>query len=188
MTGKFREAALRSFDRLLAVGLLTALSAAPVRSDPMPAVIRACRSLTDEVERVRCYDAAVDSAAASSTLGTSPAKASGGTDSTAVIKSAAQPVPSPPPHTEALAPGLAPPPAQLFRSTVAALGFRHSGAANVTLSNGETWTQYGAEGPVPLKVGDPVTLRPALFGAFVLVGPSGWITKVHLLPSTNGGP
>jgi hypothetical protein len=187
MTGRFRKAALRSCDRLLAIGLLAALSAAPVRSDPLPAVIRACRSLTDEVERVRCYDAAVDSAAASSTLGTSPGTASG-TGSTPAIKSAAQPAPSVPPHTEALAPRLAPPPAQLFRSTVAALGFRPSGAANVTLGNGETWTQYGAEGRVPLKVGDPVTLRPALFGAFVLVGPSGWITKVHLLPSTTGGP
>jgi hypothetical protein len=39
-----------------------------------------------------------------------------------------------------------------------------------------------------LRTGDTVTLRPGLFGASVLVGPSGWITKVHLIPASATGP
>ena len=76
----------------------------------------------------------------------------------------------------------------MFSAKVAALSFRPSGAVNVTLDNGQVWTQYGPEGRVPLRAGDSVTLRPSLFGASVLVGPSGWITKVHLIPANATGP
>jgi hypothetical protein len=67
----------------------------------------------------------------------------------------------------------------LFSAQVAALSFRPSGAVNLTLDNGQVWTQYGPDGRVPLRTGDTVTIRPGLFGASVLVGPSGWLTKVH---------
>jgi hypothetical protein len=69
----------------------------------------------------------------------------------------------------------------MFTAKVVALSFRPSGAVNVTLDNGQVWTQYGPEGRVVLRNGDSVTVRPGLFGASVLVGPSGWITKVHMI-------
>jgi hypothetical protein len=78
--------------------------------------------------------------------------------------------------------------AAMFSAKITALTFRPSGAVNVTLDNGEVWTQYGPEGRVPLKAGDTVILRPGLFGASVLVGPSGWITKVHPVPATPAAP
>jgi hypothetical protein len=73
----------------------------------------------------------------------------------------------------------------LFSATVAALSFRPSGAVNVTLDNGQVWSQFGPEGRVPLQTGDRITLRPGLFGASVLVAPSGWITKVRLIPTVG---
>jgi hypothetical protein len=72
----------------------------------------------------------------------------------------------------------------MFTAKVAAVSFRPSGAVNVTLENGQVWSQYGPQGRVPLRAGDGVVLRPGLFGAFVLVAPTGWTTKVHLIPST----
>jgi len=122
----------------------------------MPPSIQVCRSQVDEVQRLRCYDAAVD--------GTMQAS-----------------VPAVP-AVEALTN------MPMFSAKVAALSFRSSGAVNVTLDNGQVWTQYGPEGRVPLRAGDSVTLRPSLFGASVLVGPSGWITKVHLIPASATGP
>jgi hypothetical protein len=74
-------------------------------------------------------------------------------------------------------------PLGMFSAKVTQLSFRRSGAVNVTLDNGQIWSQYGPEGRVPLRAGDSVTLRPGLFGASVLVGPSGWTTKVHLISS-----
>jgi hypothetical protein len=76
----------------------------------------------------------------------------------------------------------------MFSAKVAVLSFRSSGAVNVTLDNGQIWTQYGPEGRVPLRAGDSVTIRPGLFGASVLVGPSGWITKVHLISTSDTDP
>jgi hypothetical protein len=76
----------------------------------------------------------------------------------------------------------------MFSAKVSALSFRASGAVNVTLDNGQVWSQYGPGGRVPLRIGDEVTIRPALFGASVLVAPSGWITKVHPAEPTDNKP
>jgi hypothetical protein len=75
----------------------------------------------------------------------------------------------------------------MFAANIVALSFRASGAVNVTLDNGQVWSQYGPSGRVPLHDGDRVILRPGSFGASVLVGPSGWITKVHLVSLSTLG-
>ena len=49
----------------------------------------------------------------------------------------------------------------------------------MTLDNGQTWTQYVTEGRPGIKVGDVVTIRPSVFGAYLLVGPDEWKSKVH---------
>jgi hypothetical protein len=174
--------------KCLVIGVLAWVLTDPLQSEPMPPSVRVCRSQVDEVQRLRCYDAAVDSATQASTV----------------------PGPSPPattaehrpvePADEAAAAGasisLAPAvPAKealirlpMFSAKVVALSFRPSGAVNVTLDNGQVWTQYGPEGRVPLRVGDSVTLRPGLFGASVLVAPSGWITKVHVISTSATDP
>jgi hypothetical protein len=145
----------------------------PVRSEPLPASVRACRSVADALERVRCYDAVVDAGApAALPAPTGPASAR------VEASAAAAPQPATPPAARETEP---PAPSRMFTAKVVALSFRPSGAVNVTLDNGQVWTQYGPEGRVVLRNGDSVTVRPGLFGASVLVGPSGWITKVHMI-------
>jgi hypothetical protein len=143
--------------------------------EPIPASVQACRSKVDDLQRVRCYDAAVDSAqekpAPIPPSGTPPAVRP-------------TPEPSSAPDAEAAKTVSA---KGRFTAKVTALSFRPSGAVNLTLDNGQIWTQYGPEGRVPLRAGDSVSLRPGLFGASVLVGPSGWTTKVHLISSQGTG-
>jgi hypothetical protein len=171
--------------KYLVIGVLACVLTDPVRSEsePMPASIQVCRSQVDEVRRLHCYDAAVDGSTQASTV---PALSRASTSTErqpvesaeqAVAPRASSPAPAVPP-IEALTN------MPMFRAKVAALSFRLSGAVNVTLDNGQVWAQYGPEGRVPLRAGDSVTLRPSLFGASVLVAPSGWITKVHLM--SNG--
>jgi hypothetical protein len=177
----------------LVIGLLAWVPADPIRSEPMPASVRVCRSQVDQIQRLRCYDVAVDSstpASASTQASTAPGPAPGATSAERRPVEPAEEVaasrgPSPAPAVPAMA---APTNIPMFSAKVAALSFRPSGAVNVTLDNGQVWTQYGPEGRVPLRAGDTVTLRPGLFGASVLVGPSGWITKVHLIPASVTGP
>jgi hypothetical protein len=170
--------------KCLVIGMLACVPADSVRSEPMPASVRVCRPQVDEVQRLRCYDAAVDSSTQASTA---PGPAPGATSAERrpvepAEEVAAARAPSPAPAVPAMGA------LTMFSAKVAALSFRPSGAVNVTLDNGQVWTQYGPEGRVPLRTGDTVTLRPGLFGASVLVGPSGWITKVHLIPASATGP
>jgi hypothetical protein len=154
--------------------------------ESIPASVQACRSKVDDLQRLRCYDAAVDGSAEKSAsmplIGTTPPEHPS-VESTK--KAAAAPEPSPAAEEEAAKTATT---TGRFTAKVTALGFRRSGAANVTLDNGQIWTQYGPEGRVPLRAGDSVTLRPGLFGASVLVGPSGWTTKVHLISSQGSDP
>ena len=158
-----------------------------VRSEPIPAFVRVCRSQVDELQRLHCYDAAVDSSTQASNVPvpTRDATLSERQDVDPAEEPAAARASSPAPAVPAKAVRTNMP---MFSAKVAALSFRPSGAVNVTLDNGQVWTQYGPEGRVPLRAGDIVTLRPGLFGASVLVGPSGWITKVHAIPVAAKGP
>ena len=175
--------------KYLVIGVLARLLIDPGRSEsePIPPSVQVCRSKVDDVQRLRCYDAAVDGSTQASTVSGPPLGA------TSAERQAVEP------GKEAVAPRASlPAPAvpavkaltnmPMFSAKVAALSFRPSGAVNVTLDNGQVWTQYGPEGRVPLRAGDSVTLRPSLFGASVLVGPSGWITKVHLIPANATDP
>ncbi len=69
----------------------------------------------------------------------------------------------------------------MFKARITALEFSRSGELVVTLDNEQVWTQYVAEGKVPLAVGDRVTIRPGWLGTYLLVGPTSWLTKVHRL-------
>ena len=157
--------------KCLAVGVLAWGLTKPVLGEPVPASFRTCRSVAAVIQRLSCYDAAVDRS-------TEPDSVPGQSAPPRAAMSVEPEVPK----------NAAPAALPMFSAKVAALSFRPSGAANVALDNGQVWTQYGPQGRVPLKVGDTVTLRPGLFGASVLVGPSGWITKVHLMPAAAPTP
>ena len=171
----------------LVIGLLAWLPTGHVRSEPMPASVRVCRSQVDEVQRLHCYDAAVDSSPQASTVPAPAPRAT--TAERGPVEPAEEVAAARAPSTAPAVPATqAPTNMPMFSAKVAALSFRQSGAVNVTLDNGQVWTQFGPEGRVPLRAGDTVTLRSGLFGASVLVGPTGWITKVHLIPASATGP
>ncbi len=125
----------------------------------LPAVLQACRSESDEAERLKCYDREVDRLQAA----LRPAPSS--TESNA----------SPPQRRPRTAAG----PPSGFSAKITALRFREGGAFVAALDNGQVWTQFVSEGKARVRVGDTVRIRPLLFGSFLLVGPSDWSTKVH---------
>jgi hypothetical protein len=173
--------------KCLVISVLAWVLTDTVRSEPIPAIVLVCRSQVDELQRLHCYDAAVDSSTQGSKVPV-PARdpvLSQRQQAERAEEPAAARASSPAPAVPAKAARTNMP---MFSAKVAALSFRPSGAVNVALDNGQVWTQYGPEGRVPLRTGDIVTLRPGLFGASVLVGPSGWITKVHAIPEAAKGP
>src|SRR5580693_3861598 len=133
----------------------------------MPPSILVCRSQVDEIQRLRCYDAAVDSSIQAKTV---PVPTRSAPSTRRQPAEPAEETVAPRTSAPALAtPAMkAPTNMPMFSAKIAALSFRPSGAVNVTLDNGQVWTQYGPEGRVPLRPGDTVTLRPGLFGASVL--------------------
>ncbi len=174
------------------LGLLCAALAHSAPSEPVPASVRACRLLSDEHERVRCYDAVVDGSAPSAAVpipppSAAPARARLAPAAQAATAAAPTPPAAPSARASERSTSEASPSERMFAANIVALSFRASGAVNVTLDNGQVWSQYGPSGRVPLRDGDRVILRPGSFGASVLVGPSGWITKVHLVSLSTLG-
>lgn len=53
------------------------------------------------------------------------------------------------------------------------------GRKRITLENGQVWAQLMSSEPIDLQSGDLVTIRPGVFGSFLLVDPRGHSAKVH---------
>jgi len=143
----------------LSIGMMQLGISPAVVAQPLPAALQACRTESDEAERLKCYDREVDR-----------------------IQAALRPVPSstqsntsPPQRRPRTAAG----PLSGFSAKITTLRFREGGEFVVALDNGQVWTQFVSEGKARIRVGDTVRIRPLLFGSFLLVGPSDWSTKVH---------
>ena len=148
-----------SIGTILSIGAML-LGVIPVAmAQALPAAVQACRTESDEAERLKCYDREVDRLQAA----LRPAPSS--TQSNA----------SPPQRRPRTARG----PPSGFSAKITALSFREGGAFVAALDNGQVWTQFVGEGKARIRVGDTVRIRPLLFGSFLLVGPSDWSTKVH---------
>jgi biotin carboxyl carrier protein len=138
--------------------MLLAIVPAAMAQAPL-ASVQACRTESDEMERLKCYDREVDR-----------------------IQAAQLPIPSstdsntsPPQRRPRTAGG----PVSSFSAKITTLRFREGGEFIAALDNGQVWTQFVSEGRARIRVGDTVRIRPLLFGSFLLVGPSDWSTKVH---------
>jgi hypothetical protein len=66
-------------------------------------------------------------------------------------------------------------------SVVVALKRGHDGQFTVTLENGQVWAQTEVDSRATLVVGDPVTIRHAAMGSFLLVTKRGIATRVKRL-------
>lgn len=62
--------------------------------------------------------------------------------------------------------------------TVASLGHKLDGRFVITLNNGQVWTQMEKDSHVEFAIGDPITLKRAALGSFMLVSRAGLPTRV----------
>ena len=184
---------------LCLLSLTAVLPSGRAAAESLPAAISACRGEIDAAQRLRCYDAEVDRIeAVTGRLGppavnqsvtapnaaapisaapgaAAPVSAGASLPPAAAAPSSAAPAltATPPPRAHATLP--------MFRAKIVAMSFRRAGEFVITLDNGQVWTQYVTEGKARIGVGDSVLIRPGFMGAYILKGPTDWITKVHLL-------
>jgi hypothetical protein len=178
----------------IAFASLAALGAMPAgAADPTRAELGACRELTNDADRLACYDRAVGRLLAQPAAPT-PAPA------------AAAPVVAPP---AAATPAAAAPAAAAAASaednfgrdrvlaaeetkrreqearaagelnaTVTAIETRIDGLMTITLDNGQVWRQSRPDSMFRLKVGDPVRIQPGSMKSFIMSGPTKKSTRV----------
>ena len=179
---------------------------APTAAAPVEAVL-ACRSVTDSVARLACFDRTSDALA--TPLAGAPA---------AGAPTAGPPAAASPPDLPAAAPDVAPagviaapnraapeqpldaqqefgmhprdvaaaevaagiraPDVKNIQAAIVAIGFAANGRMLFTLDNGQVWRLLVREGELLAKVGDPVTISRGLFGSFWLQAASGRGCKV----------
>ena len=68
--------------------------------------------------------------------------------------------------------------AQALSSKVLTLTLRADGRNVIALENGQIWVQGDAFEDIAIHVGDPVSIKPGLLGAFHMYLPSGLRTRV----------
>ena len=134
----------------------------------------ACRSIPDDRQRLACYDAAVDAAAAARSAASVDAERStppmASPPATASSPSPAPPAPptappAPPHVVKKAAPE--PPPPDTLNALVTAIAANPLGRLTVDLDNGERWAQTDTS-PFVLHVGDRVNVKRMRFGSYVL--------------------
>jgi hypothetical protein len=123
--------------------------------------LQACAQERDDSKRLACYDREMAQPA------TTPDKSFG-------LSAHQERKLEPPEVRDKLRP-------QLLSSTVAAVSARGDGRQVIRLANGETWVQGEAWEVFPLGVGDTITIKPGMLGAFYLYAPSGSATRVTRL-------
>ena len=164
----------------------TVIGAAVAAVLVLPSITRAaenhrCSAIFDDSQRLACYDGAFGKPARpAAAVATAPA---------APQSVAPAPAPSPPrvapPPVASAAPAAAPAqPAKSkdepFPAKVVAVGQLPNDRFTVTLDNGQLWMQLERDVGAEVRVGDTVTLRPAMLGSWILETRAGIRTRVRL--------
>jgi hypothetical protein len=121
-------------------------------ADEFRDAVSACAAVRDDAARLACYDREV------ARLGKSPEDLFG---SPAARRETAEAEPKLP----------------QIAARIAAISTRGFGEQVFTLDNGQVWAEKNASN-MPLKIGDPVTIRSGRLGAFYLSNPRGRQTQV----------
>jgi hypothetical protein len=165
---------------------------APTAAAPVEAVL-ACRSVTDSVARLACFDRTSDALAVP--LAGAPAAVPPAAPDVApagVVAAPNRAAPEQPldaqqefgmhPRDVAaaeVAAGIRAPDVKNIQAAIVAIGFAANGRMLFTLDNGQVWRQLVREGELLAKVGDSVTISRGLFGSFWLQAASGRGCKVN---------
>jgi len=67
---------------------------------------------------------------------------------------------------------------ETLQARVKAINMTADGSAVITLDNDQSWRQISGSATLLLKVGDPVVIRRAALGSFLLATPNGRAAKV----------
>lgn len=159
---------------LRAAAMLLTLSSNPSASaDETAEKLRTCVNEADEVRRLACYDREMGRPAATMPAGET-----------------ANPASSPaPPLTAEERFGLnyeqerrkqnveQAPDLKRLTSSITKITQRTRGELVMTLENGQIWTQNEAQSFI-VKVGDPITIKAAALGSFIMSNASGRTTRV----------
>lgn len=113
-----------------------------------------CRQLTDDRQRLACYD---NLAGLAAPAGSTP-EALFGLEATESAK--------------LLQRRLGEEPVEVLQQAVTTVAADRYGKLRITLANGQAWEQTDSD-RLNLKPGDTVTIRRAALGSFLLTGPSG---------------
>jgi hypothetical protein len=162
-------------------GALAASMTTPGQAaEQLSPALEACRAQKDDSQRLACYDRVLDTelrpTAASAEL---PAAAPAAGTATAEERFGQEG----PLYREVLekTQKIDRELAELH-SKVAILSMRPDGALVITLENGQVWGQKSSEPSFRLKIGEPVRIKRAAMGSFILYGDSKWSTRVTRLP------
>jgi len=150
--------------------VLTGMACARAESteDPLRSSLRACAALTENMERLTCYDRVVQRLASDTATPPEP-------PTPEEMFGAASP------SVRGKSAGDAERHQRLDRITerVAALRELADGSVLIELDNGQTWRQVGTERALVLKKGDSVTISRAAFGTFRLATPTQRYARVR---------
>jgi hypothetical protein len=139
-----------------------ALYARAVAAESPAPSLQACRREPDDARRLSCYDRKMDELAAN------PARTFGLTEQQ--VQATSQDANS------------VSRPVERVTATIMSMQLHPTRGFVITLDNGQVWRETPPDGEPRIKVGDSVTIEPALFGSFRLTTPgTNWSTKVHRL-------
>jgi len=166
---------------VLAANVLPATQAA---AETLPGSIRACAAVADPTDRLACFDRAVAAAGAPTAAVPAAAPATHAAAATTATASTTVAAPALTPEQQfGASPELQrqkqpqtdpakPKPLDKLTAAVTAVRSLSTGVMILTLDNGQVWRQV-EPAVMQVKPGDPVTIKPASFGSFWMMDPSG---------------
>ena len=147
-----------------AVAALLALS-----SPAMAAESHRCSGIYDDAQRLACYDSAFGK----------PARPAGSVAAAPVVQRAA-PAPVAAPAAAAPPQPVAKAKDQPVSGQIVAVGRLSNDRFAITLDNGQMWMQLERDLTAEVRVGDTVSIRPAMLGSWMLETRGGVKARVKL--------
>lgn len=155
----------------VAVACVTALPHALLVAGMDAKPTHACALVRDRNERLDCYDAAFGKPAGEADARLEPAAPATAEANFGLTLE----------QIDRRAPGGGVAKSDRITSAVVALKRDRDGRFTVTLESGQVWVQSEIQSGATLAIGDPVAIRRAAMGSYLLVTPRGVATRVRRL-------
>ena len=161
----------------------------PGAAEDLPAALATCRAEQDDARRLACYDREVEKlprqpATGAASMGTAPSVAA--PTSTAPVADTQTPeerfgyrgelAREERDREQQEIRGL-----EKLVATVTRISTRGDGTLVITLDNGQVWAQNRPDSFFRLKVGEQISIEPAVLGSFLLIGSSKRTARVTRL-------